>query len=174
MSKKNLLLSALFVCIIFTLFSRTTFAAAGKQPDSWNYYHFNGSAFIPGIISDGGIYLAVGKKVQPVVVKSQATAIKERELPDGTGVIAGICYFQSSGGKLAGGSSFKPCSRSVLIISTEGKQLVSVQTDEDGYFLVVLPSGKYSIGSDPFSTEISVESETTTLVPLRAGKRMAD
>ena len=51
---------------------------------------------------------------------------------------------------------------------------VTVQTDEHGYFVAVLAAGKYSIGSGPFTAEISVDRGITTLVPLRAGKRMVD
>ena len=81
---------------------------------------------------------------------------------------------QSSGGKLGGGSGFVPYPRVPLLISSGGKQFVTVQTDEQGYFVVVLPAGTYSIGSEPFTAEITVERGITTLVPLRAGKRMVD
>jgi hypothetical protein len=150
-------------------------SAAGKRPaESWNYYHFNGSAFLAGPSVDGSAFIAVREKVQPVVMTSPSTQIEQAVLPEGTGVIAGICYLQSSGGKLGGGSGFKPYPRIPLLISSGGKQLVTVETDDHGYFVVVLPAGKYTVGSGPFTSEISVERGITTLVPLRAGKRMVD
>jgi len=95
-------------------------------------------------------------------------------LPEDAGVIAGICYFQSSGGKLGGTVGYVACPRTPLLVSSNGKQLVTVQTDEHGYFVAVLAAGKYSIGSGPFTAEISVDRGITSLVPLRAGKRMVD
>jgi hypothetical protein len=171
MFKSIYVLAALLLCSIPPL---SASAAARHPADSWNYYHFDGRAFLPGSSSDGSAYLALREKVQPVVVISQTTPVEQTPLPDGAGVIAGICYLQSSGGKMGGGSGFKPCSRAALLISTAEKQLVTVQTDDKGYFVVVLPAGKYFIGSGSIKAEISVEPGITTLVPLRAGKRMVD
>lgn len=171
MSKEKFLLLALLVC---TTLSATASAAGRRPADVWNYYHFDGSAFTPGPAVDGSAFVAVREKVQPVILAAQTSQIEQTALPDGTGVIAGICYLQSTGGKLGSGSGFKPYPRVPLLISTGGKQLVTVQTDDHGYFVVVLPAGTYSVGSGPFTAEISVERGITTLVPLRVGKRMVD
>lgn len=169
---KTLLLIAVF--LISATFSDTA-SAAGKYPaDAWNYYHFDGSAFIPGPAVDGSAFIAVREKVRPVVLTVQTSDIEKTALPDGTGVIAGICYMQSSGGKLGGSGGFTPYPNVPLLISSGSKQLVSVQTDDFGYFVVVLPAGKYAIGNGPSTAEITVERGITTLVPLRAGKRMVD
>lgn len=170
---RALLLSLLFLSC--TALPATTASAAANRPaDVWNYYHFDGIAFIPGPTADGTPFVAVREKVQPVVLTAQTADFEQIALPDGSGVIAGICYFQSSGGKLGGGSGFQPYPRVPLLISTGGKEFVTVQTDDHGYFVVVLPAGKYSIGSIPFTAEIAVELGVTTLAPLRAGKRMVD
>lgn len=150
-------------------------SATGNRPVGvWNYYHFDGIAFTPGPAIDGSAFVAVREKARPVVLTAQATDIEHTALPDGAGVIAGICYLQSSGGKLGSGSGYIPYPRVPLLISSGGKQFVTVQTDDHGYFVVVLKAGTYTIGSDPFTAEITVESGITTLVPLRAGKRMVD
>lgn len=150
-------------------------SAAGKRPaDVWNYYHFDGNAFTSGPAVDGSAFVALREKVRPVVLTSTASHIEQTALPDGAGVIAGICYLQSAGGKLGSGSGFAPYPRVPLLISSGGKQLVTVQTDDNGYFVVVLPAGTYSVGSAPIIAEITVERGITTLVPLRAGKRMVD
>jgi hypothetical protein len=165
------------VSLIFltgTLLS-TSLSAASKRPaDVWNYYHFDGSAFVPGPATEGSAFVAVREKAQPVVLTARMEDLEQTLLPDDSGVIAGICYLQSSGGKLGSSSGFKPYPRIPLLISSAGKQLVTVQTDEQGYFVVVLPAGTYSVGSGPFTAEITVEQGITTLVPLRAGKRMVD
>ena len=153
----------------------TSAPAAGNRPaDVWNYYHFDGIAFTPGPTVDGSAFVAVREKVRPVVLTIQTADIEQTPLPDGAGVIAGICYLQSSGGKLGSGSGYKPYSRVPLLISSGGKGLVTVQTDDNGYFVVVLPAGTYSIGNGPFTAEVTVERAITTLVPLRGGKRMVD
>jgi hypothetical protein len=165
------ILLALFICGAFPI----TASAAGKRPlENWNYYHFNGTAFIAGPDTDGSAYIAVREKMRPVVVTAQLPQIEQNILPDESGVIAGICYLQSYGGKLGSGSGFKPYPRIPLLISSGGKQFVTVQTDDHGYFVVVLPVGTYTVGNGPFTAEITVERGVTTLVPLRAGKRMVD
>jgi len=150
-------------------------SAAGNRPaDVWNYYHFDGTAFLAGPAVDGSAFVAVREKVRPVILTTLTSQIEQTALPDGSGVIAGICYFQSSGGKLGGGSGYKPYPRVPLLISTGGKEFVTVQTDDHSYFVVVLPAGTYTVGSGPSTAEITVERGVTTLVPLRAGKRMVD
>jgi hypothetical protein len=150
-------------------------SAAGNRPaDVWNYYHFDGTAFIPGPAIDGSAYAAVRERVRPVVLTAPTADIELTALPDGAGAVAGVCYLQSSGGKLGSGSGYKPCPRVPLLIYSGGKELVTVQTDDHGYFVVVLPAGTYSIGSGPLTAVVTVERGITTLVPLRVGKRMVD
>lgn len=166
---------AIHVLLALLLCGAVPAAAAGKRPlESWNYYHFNGSAFTAGPATDGSAFIAVREKMRPVVVTTQLPQLEQTGLADSDGVIAGICYLQSSGGKLGGGSGIKPYPRIPLLISSGGKQFVTVQTDDHGYFVVILPAGTYTVGSGPFTAEISVERGITTLVPLRAGKRMVD
>ncbi|HXE95127.1 MAG TPA: hypothetical protein VN642_01875 [Dongiaceae bacterium] len=165
----------IFLALLFCASFPAPAAAFGPRPaDTWNYYHFDGSVFTPGPAADGSAFVAVREYMQPVILTAQSSGIEQTALPAGAGVIAGICYLQISGGKLGGGSSFKPYPRVPLLISTGGKEFVTVQTDEHGYFVVVLPAGTYSVGSGPFTAEITVERGITTLVPLRAGKRMVD
>lgn len=157
-----------------TVMSTTAVAASNRPADVWNYYHFDGVGFKAGPSVDSSAFIAIRERVQPVVVLNQAANIEPIGLPKDSGVIAGICYFKSSGGKLGNSSGYVPCPRTPLLISSEGKQLVTVQTDEHGYFIAVLPAGKYMIGSGPLTAEISIDHGITTLVPLLAGKRMVD
>ncbi|MBC7961589.1 MAG: hypothetical protein H7Y05_01450 [Steroidobacteraceae bacterium] len=166
----NLLL-ALLAC---TVISTTAVAAANRPGDTWVYYHFDGIGFKAGPSPDDKPFVAVREGGRPVVLLTQTPKIESIDLPEGSGAISGICYIQSSGGKLGGGSGYEACPRVPLVVSSGGKPLVTVQTDEHGYFVVVLPAGTYSIGSGPFAAEIPVERSITSLVPLRAGKRMVD
>lgn len=164
----------LLVFLAGTLLSSPISAASKRPADVWNYYHFDGAAFVPGPATAGAAFVAVREKVQPIVLTAEAAEIEQVVLPDGSGAIVGICYLQSSGGKLGSGRAFKPCPRIPLLISSAGKQFVTVQSDDHGYFVVVLPAGTYSVSNGPFSAELTVERGITTLVPLRAGKRMVD
>jgi hypothetical protein len=168
------LLVFLLVVLAGTLLSASLIAASKRPAEAWNYYHFDGSAFIPGPAVDGTAFVAVRERVRPVVLTVDAQDPDQVILPDGSGAIAGTCYLHSSGGKLGTGRGFKLYPRVPLLISTAGKHFVTVQTDDNGYFVVVLPAGTYAVSSGPFSAEISVEKGITTLVPLRAGKRMVD
>jgi hypothetical protein len=171
MSKTIQFLLLFFLCAALPV----SVSATGNRPAGvWNYYHFDGTSFAPGPASDGSAFVAVREKARPAVLTAPTTDIEQTALPDEAGAIAGICYLQSSGGKLGGGNGFVPYPRVPLLISSGGKQYVTVQTDDNGYFVVVLPAGTYSIGSAPFTAEITVERGITTLVPLRAGKRMVD
>ncbi|MFH1028078.1 MAG: hypothetical protein V1791_08755 [Pseudomonadota bacterium] len=164
-----------FLVVLACAVLGTTALGAAKRPaDSWSYYHFDGIGFKAGHSPGVSPCVAVREGVRPVVLLTQTASIESISLPEGAGAISGICYIQSSGGKLGGDSAYAPCPRTPLLISSGGKQLVTVQTDEQGYFVVVLAAGTYHVGSGPFTAEISVESGITTLVPLRAGKRMVD
>lgn len=169
----NVLYLLLFILVSSAIPAQLS-AAAKRPVELWNYYHFDGSSFIPGPASDDKAYMAVKEKMRPVVLIPKVSSIEQTALPDGTGAIAGICYQQTSGGKLVSGKSVTPYSRLPLLIYTAGKQFLTVQTDDYGYFVAVLPVGTYSIGSGAFTAEIIVERGTTTLVPLRVGKRMVD
>lgn len=166
----NLLLALVMVVCV----GAPALAAAKRPADTWVYYHFNGKEFVAGLPSGGVIYVAMRERVRPVVVKSPSTATEPVALPEGSGVIAGICYFQRSGGKLGDAGGYDPCPNAPLLVSSAGKAFVTVQTDDQGYFITVLPAGKYTIGSGITTNEISVDRGITTLIPLRAGKRMVD
>lgn len=166
----NLFMAVLACAVIST----TALAVATRPGDAWVYYHFDGIGFKAGPSSDETPFVAVREGARPVVLLTQTAKIESIDLPEGAGAISGICYIQSSGGKLGGESGYVPCPKVPLLVSSGGKQLVTVQTDEYGYFVVVLAAGTYQIGSGPFAAEIPVERGITSLVPLRAGKRMVD
>lgn len=166
----NVFLAALACMVIAT----TALAAAKRPAEHWIYYHFDGIGFKPGPALDNKPFVAVREGALPVLLTGQTSKIEATDLPEGSGAISGICYIQSSGGKLGSSVGYEACPRLPLDISLGGKTLVTVQTDENGYFVVVLAAGTYRIGDGPLAAEIPVERGITSLVPLRAGKRMVD
>jgi hypothetical protein len=163
------LLALLAVAVICVAVS-----AASKRPNaSWNYYHFDGRGFAAGLPADDSPFLAVRDNVLPVVLTRMAK-VEAVALASGTGALAGLCYIQSSGGRLAGGRGYTPCPGMPLAVSSGDTVVLRTQTDESGFFVAVLPAGEYRISSGAFSVQAAVEAGTTTLSTLQAGKRMVD
>jgi hypothetical protein len=168
-SGSTLILAAVAVIIICV-----TVSAASKRPAAaWNYYHFDGHAFVAGPTTDGSPFLAVRDRVMPVVLNSEA-GIEAIALPPDKGALAGICYIESSGGKLAGGSSYIPSPGITVTILSGAAAVLRTQADASGYFVALLPAGSYRISSGAFSAETTVEVGKTTLAALQTGIRMVD
>jgi hypothetical protein len=149
-------------------------SAASRRPAPVpNYYYFDGHGFVAGQPSDNRPYLALRDNELPVVV-NRATKREAVALSPDHGALAGICYIQSSGGKIADSSGYLPCPRTVITISSGSRVVTTVQSDDNGYFTVVLVEGVYKIDTGAVWAEARVEKGKTVLVPLRAGKRMAD
>jgi hypothetical protein len=166
--------TTLFLAVLIVAIMSGVVSAFSKRPDTtWNYYRFDSQGFISGPSTDGTPYLAVRDGVVPVVLK-RPTKIEATALPTEKGAIAGICYVQSSGGKLAGKPGYLPSS-GVSVDFLAGNNVVSsTQTDKSGYFVAVLPEGVYRISCGIFMTESKVEMGKTTFSAVRAGKRMVD
>ncbi|BCS55901.1 hypothetical protein [Geobacter sp. SVR] len=165
-----LLLTGLLLAITFG----TASAAAKRQGTAWNYYHFNGRAFVAGQPADVRPFVAVRERSLPVVL-TQPGPVQPAPLAAGKGAVVGICYIQTSGGKLASsGTGYQPCPRLSLPIFSGASTVTTVETDQNGYFTAVLDAGTYRIGTPPISAEVTVEDGTTKLVHLMAGKRMVD
>ena len=151
-----------------------TVSAFSKRPAAdWNYYHFDGHRFIAGQPANDGAYLALRDDVLPVIL-TRPTKIEAVALPANKGALAGICYIQRSGGKLSESSGYLPCPPTHITISTGNTAVTSVLSDENGYFMALLPAGRYRVSSGAFMVETRVENGSTVLVPLRTGKRMVD
>lgn len=165
-------LNALLVGVAVVCMGVTTASAATKrQADTWSYYHFDGSRFVAGQPKDG-TFVALRDGARPVVL-AHATTAEAVKLAPGTGAIAGICFIQSSGGKLKPAPPYLPCPRVTVQIFAGDRVVATTETDEQGYFVVTLAPGRYRVSSRE-DVEVTVKDDTTTLVPLRAGKRMVD
>ena len=163
-----------FMSGLMVLVMCMTVSAFSKRPAAdWNYYHFDGHRFISGQPANGGAYLALRDGVLPVFLP-RPTKVEAVALPAGKGALAGICYIQRSGGKLSESNGHLPCPPTYITISTGNTAITSVLSDENGYFMALLPPGRYRVSSGAFVVETKVEIVSTVLVPLRAGKRMVD
>jgi hypothetical protein len=166
--------SALLLAVLMVAVMAGAVSAFSLRPDTtWNYYHFDGRGFVAGQPPDQSPFLALRDHVLPVVMPRMAT-VEAVALPPATGALAGICYIQSSGGKLGGGRGYAPCSRAPLTIYSGKTVEMFTQSDDFGFFVAMLPAGMYYVVSGTFTAEAVVEKVTTTLVPLRVGKRMVD
>jgi hypothetical protein len=166
--------STLILALLAVTVMCVSLSAASKRPAAvWNFYHFDGHGFVAGLPADGVPFLAVRDRAVPLVL-TRAVRAEAVELPANRGALAGICYIQNSGGKLAVGRGYAPCPRTPITISSGNTVVTNVISDANGYFVALLAAGSYMIGSGAFAAEATVENGTTVLVPLRAGKRMVD
>lgn len=163
--------SLLLLALSVMLFSFDASALARRPAGQWAYFHFEGGQFVPGK-PEAGIFVAVQDGVQPIVT-ARAETLRGVSLPAGTGAVVGICYVQSSGGKLRAGSGFDAVPLIPVEISAGGKPVAMVETDSNGYFVAALPPGSYKIGPRG-AVEVKVTKGSTTFAPLRVGKRMVD
>jgi hypothetical protein len=167
------ILFKVFLAGVAVAFVCTSAAAAGKKDSSqWIYFHFEGGSFVAGKPAEGVPFVAMREGVQPVLLTKSAK-IEAVKLAPGTGALVGICYIQSSGGKLKRSPSYLPCPRVPVQILQGDKVVATVETDAQGYFLATLPAGKYQVRVKD-TIETTVNNGKTTLVQLRAGKRMVD
>lgn len=163
----------LFAGLIVVVLSVTALAGMKRKDVAWNYYHFNGSSFVAGQPKEGP-FVALREGSIPAVLTKPAQ-IEAVALPSGKGAVAGICYIQSSGGKLgSGGNGYVPASGVQVKIFSGSRVVTTVETNENGYFIAVLDAGNYRIGNPPLTIEVSIARGTTTLASLRSGKRMVD
>lgn len=153
------------------LFSFDASALARRPAEQWAYFHFDGAQFVPGKRA-AGTFVAVRDGVQPVVT-ARAEKLQSAPLPAGTGAVVGICYVQSSGGKLRAGAGFDAVPLIPVEITAGGRNVATVETDRNGYFIAALPPGTYKVGARG-TVEVTVTKGSTTFVPLRVGKRMVD
>jgi hypothetical protein len=113
----------------------------------------------------------------PRIDQPEKLAVDTGKLPPGTGAVAGICYLQTSGGKLndnTDNTTIKPYPDEQIVIKNNQEGISVTRTDDAGYFIEALFPGKYELLCRGAGKPVTVKRGETTLVPLRGGKRMAD
>ena len=158
--------------VALAVMSLTALAAAKRPDERWNYFHFDGHGFVAGKPADDSPAVALRAGVRPVLV-GKGGKPEPVSLAGHAGALVGICFSQGSGGKLKAGAGFLPYPRLPVQVFSGETMVAATQTDAEGYFLVTLPPGKYRVRARQ-EVEVTVENGKTTLLALRAGKRMVD
>ena len=165
-------LNIFMVGVLIADFSASAAAAAKRPGSNWQNFHFDGQSFISGQPDNGLEFVAVKDGFKPQV-RTQMEKIEEDKLTADNGAIVGFCYIQRSGGKLNLGASFQPSSRITVRISDNNRLVATPETDNRGYFVTILPPGRYQV-SGRETVEAVIEKGKTILIPIRVGKRMVD
>lgn len=149
------------------------FSCAGGNSSLWIPYTFDGTNFSPPIETvSPAIWIRSGHF--PMISKPDPGSALANKLPPGTGAVAGICYLQSTSGKMSMKNSFAPYpNEQITFINNEDGVFVT-RTDQNGYFAEYLRAGNYYLFCRGVRSELKVNQGETTLVPIRGGKRMAD
>jgi len=159
--------------VIILLIFPIIFSCAGTSTSPWKAYTFDGINFTPARdTSSQTIWVRSGHF--PLTTDPTHSVSSADTLPPGTGAVAGICYHQTTGGKIAPQNSFTPYPDEQITIKSKSAGVSVTRTDKNGYFNEYLSSGDYELFCRGVRTEFRVKQGETTLVPLRGGKRMAD
>lgn len=158
---------------LFLLIFPLILSCAGTKSPLWKQYTFDGTKFTPstGTITPT-IWLRSGHL--PTLANPEQNQASSTRLPPGTGAVAGICYRQSSGGKIPGQTSFTAYPDEQITIKNSSNRISLTRTDKYGYFTEYLTAGSYELFCRGVRAEFRITQEETTLVPIRGGKRMAD
>jgi len=164
-----MLISRFIVLLLFTL----TLSCAGGHSSPWKPFLFDGTNFSPAADNSAKtIWLRSGHF--PSTTEPAAGPAASDRLPPGTGAVAGICYLQTSGGKISPHSAFTPYPNEQITFKSKKDGVSITRTDKDGYFIEYLTAGDYELFCRGIRTEFRIKPGETTLVPVRGGKRMAD
>lgn len=162
-----LLRSTLLLLLAPLMFSCSSNGAA------WTPYLFDGTDF--RVAPDGqtkSVWLRYG--YFPYLGQEAPLDTATTKLPAGTGAVAGICYLQTSGGKLVTQSRITPLPDEQITMKLSGEGAFVTRTDDSGYFSDALYPGEYEFYCRGVKVTGRVKQGETTLLPIRGGKRMAD
>lgn len=162
----------IFRVIIFFIFPLTA-ACAGGDSSLWRPYTFDGTNFsVSAEPAAHSIWTRDGHF--PAISKADPDPARSDRLPPGTGVVAGICYTQTAGGKISSQNSFTPYPDEQITLKSKTYGVFVTRTDNDGYFKEHLKAGSYELFCRGVRAEFRIKTGKTTLAPIRGGKRMAD
>lgn len=157
------------ILLIFPLI----FSCAGGSSSAWKPYIFDGIYLSPASnASPNALWVQNG--YLPRAIKPTSQSLTSDKLPPGTGAVAGICYLQTTGGKISRQSSFATFPDEQITFKGKTGETSTTKTDKNGYFTAYLTDGDYELFCRGARTGFSVKAGETTLVPIRGGKRMAD
>ncbi len=139
----------------------------------WAPYSFSGTEFVPGE-GGGGATFWLRQGFIPRTDRPGEMAQNMGRLPAKVGAVAGICYLQASGGKLADRSGIAPYADEQVTIKSHKEGVYVTRTDENGQFVETLYPGEYQLLCRGVGVTAEVKEGQTTLVGIRGGKRMVD
>lgn len=146
-------------------------AVGGEGKSLWRSSYFDGKEFREGSTPDS-MRVLQREGYLPVVTAGEVP-VSEDPLPKGMGGILIYSYIQSSGGKMQPHGGSLPLPGTAVELRGEGGMLL-LRTDDEGYAVAGLPAGTYEVVVRGISRTLTVEKGATTLLPIRAGKRMVD
>lgn len=162
--KKSLLAIAFMAALLLL----TTSCAA-----KWEKFSFNGQQFQAGSL-DNSLSIWVRDGYTPRLVEPEGAALDFGRLPAKTGAVVGICYLQTSGGKLADQSGTQPLANEQITIMSQEYGVSITRSDAAGLFIETLFPGNYQFYCRGAGVDVKVRAGKTVLVPLRGAKRMVD
>lgn len=140
---------------------------------NWQPYTFNGKNFSPAFEGvTGAVWIREGN--YPIIADEAPDRATIDPLPKDTGAVAGICYLQTTGGKIADHNTFTPYPDERITFKSSVDGVSVARTDKNGYFLEYLLIGDYEVFCRGVKSEFRIRRGETTFIPIRGGKRMAD
>lgn len=162
-----------FLMPLLALFQLSACTLSPPGRSSWTPYSFSGTGFAPGE-QRGGATFWLRDGFIPRTDSPGEMAQDMGRLPAKVGAVAGICYLQTSGGKLADRSGITPYADEQVTIRSLREGLYVTRTDENGLFIETLYPGEYELLCHGVGVTAEVKEGKTTLVGIRGGKRMVD
>lgn len=158
--------------ILLLLLTPVIFSCSSNA-SSWTPYLFNESGFHPSMVAPSkALWIRPG--YFPYNGQDSPHASGNAKLPAGTGAVAGICYLQTSGGKIASQNMITPLPDEQITMKLIGEGVFVTRTDDKGYFTDALYPGDYEFYCRGVKVSGKIRRGETTLIPIRGGKRMAD
>lgn len=163
----------MIVRVIISLMFPLILSCAGGNYPLWKPYIFDGTIFSQTTENiSKAIWLRNGHF--PTTSEPTDDSATTDRLPPGTGAVAGICYTQITGNRIAEDKLFIPYPDEQITFKSKTEGVSVTRTDKNGYFIEYLTAGDYELFCRGVRTEFRVRQGDTTLVPIRGGKRMAD
>lgn len=158
---------------LITLLTLSSCSLPSTTASTWQPVAFNGIEFVPGEQKDMPT-LWIRDGFIPRTEKLGSAAENIGRLPSKVGAVAGICYLQASGGKLADKSGIAPYADEQITIKSTREGVFVTRTDDNGLFIETLYPGEYNFSCRGAGASAVITEGKTTLVRIRGGKRMVD
>ena len=167
--KKQLMLTTA-LAVLLTL---TASCSLSANLAKWEKFSFDGHYFQSGDLENRPAFW-VRTGYLPRVTAPDDASRDHGKLPPNTGAVAGLCYLQTSGGKLVDRSGAMPLPHEQITISSTEYGTAVTSSDAAGFFIKELFPGDYRLFCRGTAVDVRAIEGQTVLVPIRGGKRMAD